>query len=113
MSASNAGIAIATLQRDGGALPTVRKDGDTLVFAGALDRAAVAALWRQIQPLRPGARRIELAAVSHVDSAGLALLAELVGNSEASDGVTLAGTPSGLAELCSAYRLDDGLNFAR
>lgn len=101
-------VATATARRDGESLSTVRKDGDALVFTGALDRAAVAALWRQIQPLRAGARRIELGAVSRVDSAGLALLAELAGT-----GATVTGTPPGLTELRSAYRLDDDLSFAR
>lgn len=101
------------LHRDGGAQASVHQDGDTLVFAGALDRAAVAALWRQIQPLRYGVRRIQLAAVSRVDSAGLALLAELVGSHAAGNGVTVTGTPPGLTELRSAYRLGDNLGFAR
>ena len=44
------------------------------------------------------------------DSAGLALLAELA--STLGGGVILSGNPSGLAELRTAYRLDDQLGFA-
>lgn len=89
------------------AVATVHRDGESLVFAGALERAAVAPLWRQLQSLRVGARKIDLHQVGHVDSAGLALLAELAG-----DGLAVTGLPAGLAELRDAYRLDDALGFA-
>lgn len=88
---------------------TVRREGEALVFTGALDRAAVAALWRQAQPLLKDLRRLELGAVSEVDSAGLALLAELAARAP---GVSVIGTPPGLTELSTAYRLDEGLGFS-
>ena len=88
---------------------SVVRDGDALVFAGALDRAAVPALWRQAQSMLADLRRIELAAVSVVDSAGLALLGELAARAP---GVTVSGEPPGLSELRAAYRLDPGLGFA-
>ena len=99
------------------ATATVIRDADTLVFRGALARAAVAALWRQVQPLRIGIGRLDLTAVSVVDSAGLALLAELAhenraGDSVAGDGIVVVGAPAGLAELRAAYRLDERLAFA-
>lgn len=84
----------------------VRRDGDVLILDGRLDRAAVAATWRALQPLRAGATRLDLAAVPSVDSAGVALLAEL-----ASTGLQVNGAPAGLAELRSAYRLDGSLGF--
>lgn len=89
------------------AVATMTRDAETLVFRGALARSAVAALWRQAQPLRAGMRRLDLTAVTYVDSAGLALLAEL-----ASDGIAVTGEPTGLAELRAAYRLDECLAFA-
>ena len=89
------------------AATSVTRDAETLVFRGALGRAAVAVLGRQVQPLRAGIRRLDLAAVSQVDSAGLALLAELAG-----EGIAVVGAPAGLAELRAAYRLDDCLAFA-
>ena len=46
------------------ATATVRQDGDTLVFGGALERAAVASLWPQLRALAPALRRIDLSAVS-------------------------------------------------
>lgn len=90
------------------AVASLRKDGDTLVFAGALDLAAAAALWPQARALVAGTRRFDLSAVSSVDSAGLALLAELA---EQAPGVDVHGEPAGLAELRAAYRLDASLGF--
>ena len=55
-------------------------------------------------------RRFELGAVAAVDSAGLALLAELA--SRAGGPVAIAGDPPGLAALREAYRLDAGLGYA-
>ncbi|MFD1298280.1 STAS domain-containing protein, partial [Lysobacter gummosus] len=58
--------------------------------------------------LAAGARRFDLTQVSSVDSAGLALLAELA--AQAPD-VAVVGEPAGLAELRAAYRLDASLGF--
>ncbi|MEH6414634.1 STAS domain-containing protein [Pseudomonas sp. CGJS7] len=87
---------------------SVRKDGEALLFAGALDRAAVAALWPQARALTAGVRRFDLSQVESVDSAGLALLAELATQAP---GVAVTGDPAGLAELRAAYRLDASLGF--
>jgi phospholipid transport system transporter-binding protein len=87
----------------------VRRDGDAMVFEGTVDRAACAPLWAQARPLLAGAARINLASVERVDSAGLALLAELA----ALGGIgTIDGVPEGLAELRAAYRLDPALAYA-
>lgn len=84
----------------------VRPDGDVLRIEGRLDRAAVPSLWLQLQPQLGGVRTIDLHAVETVDSAGLALLAEL-----AAGGLRIDGAPPGLAELTAAYRLDGSLGF--
>ncbi|MGY3266313.1 MULTISPECIES: STAS domain-containing protein [unclassified Lysobacter] len=84
----------------------VRRDGDVLHLDGRLDRAAVASTWRAVQPLRAGATRIDVTGVDAVDSAGLAMLAEL-----AAGGLAVNGEPAGLAELRAAYRLDGSLGF--
>ncbi|MEO6517986.1 MAG: STAS domain-containing protein, partial [Pseudoxanthomonas sp.] len=55
----------------------VARQGDALVFGGALDRAAAAGLWVTASKAATGAQRIVLTNVTTVDSAGLALLAEL------------------------------------
>lgn len=91
------------------AAPGVRRDGARLVFSGALERAACAGLWRQAQPLLDGVSRLDLAAVTGVDSAGVALLAEIAARSP---GAVVAGSPAGLAELRAAYRLGPALGFA-
>lgn len=91
---------------------SVGREADALVFAGALDRNASVALWSQACKALPGVQRIVLSKVTTVDSAGLALLAELVAQLRAT-GVTpyIEGTPAGLSELRTAYRLTPGLEF--
>ncbi|TZF86736.1 STAS domain-containing protein [Cognatilysobacter lacus] len=86
----------------------VRRDGDVLHLDGRLDRAVVASTWRALQGQLAGVHAIDLATVESVDSAGLALLAEL-----AAGGLRIDGAPPGLAELRQAYRLDGSLGFAR
>lgn len=83
--------------------------GEILRFTGALLRGDIAALWPQVSTLLDGTRRIDLTAVERVDSAGLALLAELA---ERVDGLLIDGAPAGLTELRAAYRLNPQLRFA-
>lgn len=88
---------------------SVERSGDTLLFRGALRRATIAGLWKPALAALPGVRCIDLHAVSQVDSAGLALLAELA--ARAPD-ATIDGVPTGQSGLRSAYRLDPGLRYA-
>lgn len=88
---------------------SVTRDRDALVFSGTLDRTAVPALWKTCAPWLTGITRIELAAVDRVDSAGVALLAELAALTGAD---VVEGNPAGLAELRRAYRLGAALDFA-
>ena len=81
--------------------------GEALRFAGTLVRANVPALWKRLPPL-DGVRTLNLREVVSVDSAGLALLAEVA---ERAGVAAVEGAPQGLAELRSAYRLDAGLGF--
>lgn len=83
--------------------------GETLRFTGGLLRGGVAALWPQALAQLDGVRRLDLTAVDRVDSAGLALLAELA---DRLDGALIDGAPAGLAELRAAYRLTSQLGFA-
>lgn len=90
----------------------VRRDADALVFAGALDRAAAAALWPQASAQLAGVQRIVLTDVTTVDSAGLALLAELAARLRTSGAAPrFEGQPAGLADLQAAYRLTPELDF--
>lgn len=93
---------------DSTAVAVARRD-DALAFDGVLTRPAVASAWRQAQPLLGGARRIDLAGVSRIDSAGLAMLAALARAAGIAD---IQGTPAGYAELRAAYRLDESLACA-
>lgn len=89
---------------------TCTRHDDTLAFAGTLDRAAVAQLWPRLPKPLDGVRRFDLSGVTGVDSAGLALLAELA--ALAGGQVSIQGHPPGLDELRAAYRLQDDLSFA-
>jgi phospholipid transport system transporter-binding protein len=97
-------------RRDPSSPLAVARDGDALVFTGALVRASVAAAWSQVHKAIAGVRRIDLRGVTLVDSAGVALLAELA--ARAGNGVSIEGSPPGLGELRAAYRLDESLGFA-
>ena len=89
---------------------SVHRDGERLVFAGALDRDAVPALWSAASHTLAGAGVFDLSAVSRVDSAGLALLAELAARA---NGPVIDGMPAGLSELRHVYRLSPTLSFTR
>lgn len=88
----------------------VRRDGEDLRFAGELVAPAIAGLWGQALTQLAGVRRFDLAAVQRVDSAGVALLAELA---RRGGDVAIDGEPPGLAALRAAYRLSPALHFAR
>jgi phospholipid transport system transporter-binding protein len=90
----------------------LRREGDALVLTGALDRAAATALWSQASTSLDGVRTLDLRGVERVDSAGVALLAELAARVRASGAEpVLLGAPQGLAELTAAYRLTPQLDF--
>jgi phospholipid transport system transporter-binding protein len=91
---------------------TVSREGDALVFSGAIDRDAATGLWTSASRSLAGVQRIVLTNVTTVDSAGLALLAELAAHLRAA-GTTprIEGEPAGLSELRAAYRLTPGLDF--
>lgn len=91
---------------------TVSRQDDALVFTGALDRAAAQALWPQVANATGVVQRIVLTNVTTVDSAGLALLAELAARLRAGGATPgFEGQPSGFTELCAAYRLTPDLDF--
>ena len=89
---------------------SVVREGDALRFSGALLRDAVAGLWKQAAPRVDGVTSIDLAAVSRVDSAGVALLAELA--ARAGGQPSIEGAPEGLPELRAAYRMAPWLAFS-
>ena len=89
--------------------PGVERAGETLRFAGALTREAVAPLWPQATRLLDGVRVFDLRDVARVDSAGVALLAELAARIVPAPAIE--GEPDGLRALCAAYRLGPTLAF--
>ncbi len=90
---------------------SVQRNGTSLVFSGVLDRAAVTALWPSLTALG-GVQQLDLAAVSKLDSAGLALLAELAARLRATGTLpTIVGSPDGFTDLSAAYRLAPTLDF--
>jgi phospholipid transport system transporter-binding protein len=88
---------------------TLRRAGDTLHLGGALVTAAIAGLWSPALAAVEGASRIDVGAVTRVDSAGVAFLAELMQRAGASE---LDGEPPGLSALRAAYRLTPALAYA-
>jgi len=88
-----------------------RIQGNTLHVSGVLDRAAVIAVWPHITPLPDIVEQLDMYSVTHVDSAGLALLAELIAQLKSRGEVRIIGKPEGLRELSAAYRLTPDLEF--
>ena len=87
-------------------------DNGVLRLSGTLDRSAVTALWPQVQSLSGTVQVIDLQQVPRVDSAGIALLAELAARArQQGRTVRLEGAPEGLLELGAAYRLAPDLDF--
>jgi len=92
---------------------SLHREAAVLRLSGPLDRAAASAAWPALSALLDGVQVLDLSAVTRLDSAGLALLAEAVARLSA-HGVAprIEGSPEGLAELRAAYRLDAGLGYA-
>ena len=89
------------------------RQNTTLMAEGTLDRAAATRLWPQLSGLLEGAESLDLAGVTQLDSAGLALLAEAAAQLRKRSGtdVTVAGNAPGLDALRAAYRLSPTLDF--
>jgi len=90
---------------------SARIDGEVLHLAGNLDRDAAVQLWPQLARQVGALRVLDLHAVERVDSAGMALLAELAARLRDNGGAAIDGSPAGLAELRAAYRLSSQLDF--
>ncbi len=88
----------------------LQRDADDLRFSGDLVvNAITAGTWISALAALGGARRFDLTGVGRVDSAGLALLAEMA---QRAGGVVVEGDPAGLAALRAAYRLTPTLDYA-
>lgn len=84
---------------------------ETLVVSGALQRQTVTALWSALPASIASVRQIDMAAVSALDTAGLAWLIEAVARVCGSGAPTpcIANAPDGYASLCMAYRIQPSL----
>ncbi len=89
---------------------TLTREGDRLRIAGTLDRASVTALWPGLERQAPGVAVLDLGGLARVDSAGLALLAELAARLGGT--LRIEGDPPGLSDLRAAYRLGDTFDYA-
>lgn len=88
---------------------TLERAGALLRLRGRLDRDNVPALWPQALRALDGAQGLDLHGVEALDSAGLALLAELAARIATHGAVRIEGQPTGLAGLCAAYRMTPDL----
>ena len=89
---------------------SLQRDADVVRFSGAVVvNAITAGAWTSALAALGGARCFDLSGVGRVDSAGLALLAELA---HRAGGVVVEGDPAGLAALRAAYRLTPALDYA-
>jgi phospholipid transport system transporter-binding protein len=88
---------------------SLTRDADTLRFGGELLTPRIRDTWTRALPMLAGVRRFDVAGVTHVDSAGIALLAELA---QRAGGVAIDGDPAGLSALRAAYRLTPALDYA-
>lgn len=91
------------------ATATLEPAGALLRLRGRLDRDSVPGLWPQALRALDGAQGLDLHGVDALDSAGLALLAELASRIAARGAVRIEGQPAGLAGLCTAYRMTPDL----
>ncbi|HHW4680583.1 MAG TPA: STAS domain-containing protein [Xylella taiwanensis] len=93
---------------------TLHRDGKALVLSGPLNRDAAITLWPKIQAQSKsnGVCQLDLTGVERLDSAGVALLAELMGQIRVQGSLPIiVGHPSGLDELLAAYRMSSDLQF--
>ncbi|HMB42945.1 MAG TPA: STAS domain-containing protein [Luteimonas sp.] len=88
---------------------SLTRDADALRFGGELLTPRIRDTWTRALPMLAGVRRFDVAGVTHVDSAGIALLAELA---QRAGGVAIDGDPAGLSALRAAYRLTPALGYA-
>lgn len=89
----------------------LQRDADVLRFRGDLVTKTIstADAWKPALAALDGVCRLDLTGVGRVDSAGVALLAELA---HRAGGVVIEGDPAGLASLRVAYRLTPALDYA-
>ncbi len=87
-----------------------QREGSTLRLAGEMDGDTVQPLWVQRGQVMAGVQVFDLAGLTRVDTAGLALLIHLVALARKQGGeVVLQGASDKLQTLAQLYNLPDGL----
>jgi len=98
----------------GAASLVLDRDGDSLRVSGPLSMAAVAAAAsRGAMALAEGVAVVDLAAVSHTDSAGLALLLDWTRDAARRQAaLRIDNPPAALRDLARLYRVEAFIPFA-
>lgn len=80
----------------------------TLALAGRLDRESLLPFWQQRETLLAGKRILDVSALERVDSAGLALLAQVYQQQNRQEnGFVITGAGERLKTLIALYNLND------
>lgn len=84
---------------------TWEKQGETLALKGELDRDTLLSFWNARQQQMNAVQTVDVAGLSHVDSAGLAMLVRLRGERPDTPFV-LSGVSANLQMLMSLYGVE-------
>lgn len=84
---------------------TWEKQGETLALKGELDRDTLLSFWNTRQQQMTAVQTVDVAGLSHVDSAGLAMLVRLRGERPDAPFV-LSGVSANLQMLMSLYGVE-------
>ncbi|MEM8073077.1 lipid asymmetry maintenance protein MlaB [Morganella morganii subsp. sibonii] len=87
------------------AVLTWEKQGETLTLKGELDRDTLLSFWNARQQQMNAVQTVDVAGLSHVDSAGLAMLVRLRGERPDAPFV-LSGVNANLQMLMSLYGVE-------
>jgi phospholipid transport system transporter-binding protein len=84
-------------------------EAGTLRLSGVLEADQVAELWPTLQRRTAALERIDLSAVTDLDSSGVALVRHLIAAATAAGGrPALVGAPARYAQIGLAHRLEAG-----
>jgi ABC-type transporter Mla MlaB component len=87
----------------------VSRNETTLKLDGALEIERIASLWAELRQRCRGVTRIDLSAVSDIDSSGVALVRSLQKlASEHPDDVEIVEPPARFAQIGLAHRVEAG-----
>lgn len=85
-----------------------RLDGDSLILSGELTAKTLLSLWQQKESLLSTIKFIDAANLSHVDSAGLALIFQFIGEADKrGNSLKITGVTDKLSTLITLYNLKE------